>query len=84
LFTRQGCPLCDEALHLLRRYQGAYRLQIDLVDIDRDPCLVARYGDQVPVVALGGRPRLWGRLNEVWLRRLLRAESLRASQAPPS
>jgi glutaredoxin len=71
LYTRAGCHLCDEALAVLVRYG----LRPDVVDIDHDSDLVARYGDSVPVVLIDGRLRFRGRVEERLLRRLLRSPS---------
>lgn len=68
VYTRQGCHLCHEAEQLLRRHG----LSPDLVDIDADPALLARYTDCVPVVVIDGQERFRGRVNEVLLRRLLK------------
>jgi glutaredoxin len=73
LYTRQGCHLCDEARALLRRYG----LAPQLVDIDADPQLRARYDTCVPVVAIDGRVRFRGRVNEILLRRLLKSPAAR-------
>jgi hypothetical protein len=54
LYTRVGCHLCEEAERVLRQERAATPFQLDLVDIDRDPELVRRYGVRVPVVALDG------------------------------
>lgn len=67
LYTRRGCPLCDEAHEVLVR-NG---LTPELVDIDGDMELVDRYSDCVPVVVIDGRERFRGRVNEMLLRRLL-------------
>ncbi|MBW3598356.1 MAG: glutaredoxin family protein [Planctomycetes bacterium] len=69
LYTRQGCHLCDEALETLRRH----RLSPQIVDIDRHPELVARFNHCVPVVAIDGKERFRGRVNEVLLQRMLHA-----------
>lgn len=70
LYTRSGCHLCDDALELLRRYGQEPRL----VDIDEDPALLERYNECVPVVAIDGKERFRGRVNEVLLARLLSAK----------
>jgi glutaredoxin len=77
-YTRRGCHLCEEAWDLLRKYQGAYSMAVEEVEIDSDPALAAQFGDKVPVIAIGGRPRLWGKINEVLLRRLLTVDKDRA------
>ncbi len=74
LYTRAGCHLCDAALAVLLRYG----LRPDVIDIDHDSDLVARYGDCVPVVLIDGRLRFRGRVEERLLRRLLRPPSLRS------
>jgi glutaredoxin len=55
LYTRLGCHLCEEAERVLRDEQAVTPFHLELVDIDRDPELVRRYGVRVPVVAVDGR-----------------------------
>ena len=55
LYTRLGCHLCEEAEQVLRGEQAVIPFHLELVDIDRDPELVRRYGVRVPVVAVDGR-----------------------------
>jgi glutaredoxin len=54
LYTRTGCCLCDDAKRVIldarRRTDFAY----EEIDIDRDPELVRRYNDEVPVIAING------------------------------
>lgn len=68
VYTRQGCHLCHEAIDLLQHHG----LTPELVDIDTDPELRARYDDCVPVVVIDGRERFRGRVDERLLVRLLR------------
>ena len=51
LITRQGCCLCEGLEEKLR----ALALPLELRDVDRDPLLQARYGQEVPVLLLSGR-----------------------------
>ena len=67
VYTREGCHLCEEAIALLQRHG----LTPTLVDIDADPELRERYNECVPVVAIAGRERFRGRVNETLLRRIL-------------
>lgn len=69
LFTRVGCHLCDDAKALLVRHG----LAVTEIDIDTQPDLQARYDTCVPVVTIDGKERFRGRVDEVLLRRLLRA-----------
>ncbi len=76
LYTRVGCCLCQGLEERLRALDPAPALE--LVDVDGDPALQARYGMEVPVLALvqadGGLrqlpwvpPRLAGERLAAWL-----------------
>ncbi|HVC37775.1 MAG TPA: glutaredoxin family protein [Gammaproteobacteria bacterium] len=52
LYYRHNCHLCEQMLAELHALYGG-RLQISLVDVDKDAALQARYGLQVPVL-IGG------------------------------
>ncbi len=69
LYTRQNCHLCHQAQALLE----SYGLAVQTVDIDADRALRELYDVSVPVVIIDGRERFHGRIDEVLLRRLLRA-----------
>ena len=51
LVTRQGCSLCDEALHLLRDLGH----EPELADVDADDRLHDLYDWRVPVVLRDGK-----------------------------
>jgi glutaredoxin len=75
VYTRAQCCCCHRALDLLRDYQRRFGFQIEEVDIDSDPDLVAKYDTEVPVVAVAGKVRFRGVVNRTLLERLLEAES---------
>ena len=54
IYTRAGCHLCEEAERVVREEQATGGFRLELVDVDRDPELVRRYGVRVPVVAVDG------------------------------
>jgi glutaredoxin len=72
LYTRAGCHLCDDAKAVLESFAARFALEIESIDIDADPGLVARYNECVPVVAIDGRERFRGRVDPLLLRRLLK------------
>ena len=78
VYTREGCCCCDKALDSLEGIPAPARFTIDMVDIDADPDLRARYDTTVPVVAVDGKVRFKGVVNRVLLERLLWAESREA------
>ena len=54
LYTRTGCHLCTEMLEQARPIAAAHGLDIEPVDIDRDPALAARHHARIPVLLLDG------------------------------
>lgn len=51
LYTRPGCHLCEHAEERLQGLEFRYRT----VNVDSDPALQERFGDDVPVLAYGER-----------------------------
>jgi len=56
LVTRVGCHLCDEMEEQVRPVLARFGLELELVDVDQDAVLLARFGDVVPVLLRDGRP----------------------------
>lgn len=54
MYTRPGCHLCDDALDVVAAVCAAKGADFELVNVDDDPELRERYGEQVPVVAVDG------------------------------
>ena len=55
LFSKGECGLCLEAEDMLCRLGRRLTLELEIVDIERDPALFERYRDRVPVVVVAGR-----------------------------
>jgi hypothetical protein len=53
LMEKPDCGLCDEALVSLRRLTRRTPLDIERVDVTRDPALLDRYVVRVPVLVVG-------------------------------
>jgi glutaredoxin-like protein DUF836 len=51
LYSRQYCHLCEEMLAALKSLDS--RLSPEILDVDSDPALEERYGEDVPVLMLG-------------------------------
>ena len=69
LYSRIGCPLCDEAKEVLAGLGAAW----EEIDVDADPVLRDRYGERVPVIEVDGRVLAEGNLEGVRLAELLRS-----------
>jgi hypothetical protein len=54
LHGRPGCHLCDDARAALVRLQAVEPFALEVVDIEGDPALHARYLERIPVIALDG------------------------------
>ena len=54
VYVRPGCHLCTVALADLRELQREQDFSLDLVDIESDDELHARYLERIPVIALDG------------------------------
>jgi hypothetical protein len=54
LYVRSGCHLCDEFLLELSIDLGPGVEQLQVLDVDRDADLAARFGLRVPVLELAG------------------------------
>lgn len=50
LYTRKGCPLCDELAAEVRALLAGTGHALVPVDVDADPALKAEYGWEVPLL----------------------------------
>ncbi len=50
IYIRPGCHLCEDMLTQLQSIDGADSFQLQLVEIDADAALRARYDTRVPVL----------------------------------
>ena len=55
VLSRGYCHLCEEFIAGLKRFQGRYDFEVEVVDVDSDPGLEERWGDKVPVLLDGER-----------------------------
>lgn len=63
LYTRAGCHLCDDARGVLDAVRRDRPFELVILDVDADPALAARYGNDVPVVLVAGRAAFRHRLD---------------------
>jgi hypothetical protein len=56
LYSRSWCHLCEDMLAALRSCMARQGLSysVDVVDVDADPALVARFDELVPLLYAGG------------------------------
>ncbi len=75
VYSREECPLCDEAWAILSKQQKSRGFSLKKINVDNDQALLAQHGHSVPVVVVNGQERFRGHVNEVLLRRLLNAKA---------
>ncbi|TVO53319.1 glutaredoxin family protein [Denitromonas halophila] len=72
LLSRSWCHLCDEMLAAAKSLTDAAGAEIEVVDVDSDPALEARWGELVPVLlAIDGQELCHYHLDEAALRAYL-------------
>lgn len=71
LYTRPGCHLCEEAKRQIEEARCAELYTLEEVNIDLAPTLKARFGWDIPVVALNGTIVFKHRLTAAQFRREL-------------
>jgi hypothetical protein len=54
LYGKAGCHLCDDARAVVADVRTRREFELTEVDVSLDPVLNARYGERIPVVAVGG------------------------------
>lgn len=54
LYGRAWCHLCDDMRAALEPLLAEFGATVEIIDIDADPALEARYNELVPVLAIGG------------------------------
>jgi hypothetical protein len=72
LYGRTDCHLCHEMATVVDAVLGergeAGRIVLEVVDVDTDPALVARFGERVPVLCVNGAPAFEARVDARALR----------------
>ena len=72
LYTRPGCHLCEEAKASIHAAGCDDELTLEEINVDLDPELRERYGDQIPVVLINGTKAFKYRVDPREFKRKLR------------
>lgn len=73
LYGRTYCHLCDDMLAALEVLRGEISFTVEVVDVDADPALEAKYDQLVPVLEADGRELCHYFLDEAKVREYLGA-----------
>lgn len=71
LYSRPGCHLCDDARAVIEKVCADLGTSYTEVDIDQDPALQHKYGEEIPVTFVDGRQHDFWRVDETRLRTAL-------------
>lgn len=71
LYSRTWCHLCDDMRAALEPFAAAAEARVDVIDVDSDPALQARYDELVPVLVCDGVELCHYRLDEARVRAAL-------------
>lgn len=74
LYTRRGCCLCEEMKEVIRRVAGGLALEMEEIDVDKEPGLKEKFGSEVPVLFIDGRKAFKYRVTPKELRKTLGKE----------
>lgn len=72
LYTKPCCPLCDDAMEVVRLVQKQIPFELDVVDISENPQLWERYQDLIPVLTLGDEDLFYGKVSAHRLKQIVR------------
>jgi methylated-DNA-protein-cysteine methyltransferase-like protein len=79
VYIRRHCHLCEQMIQALESWRLGYGLNLQLLDVDEDPVLAARFGERVPVLADGEQILAEFFLDEAKLRSWLDLDEPQAS-----
>lgn len=71
LYSRPGCHLCEVALEVIERVGADLGVGWEEIDIDSDPDLLDRFGEEIPVTFVDGLQHDYWRVDEARLRTAL-------------
>ncbi|MBF0705694.1 glutaredoxin family protein [Guptibacillus hwajinpoensis] len=71
LYSKETCPLCDEAYELLLELQKEEMFSLQIVDIYKDEALLEKFMLMIPVVEIDEEVVDYGRISKKSIRKRL-------------
>jgi glutaredoxin-like protein DUF836 len=53
IYSRPECHLCDEMIEALKKWQSYFNFEVNIINIDQDTFLTARFAARIPLLAVG-------------------------------
>ncbi|MGK7379483.1 glutaredoxin family protein [Planococcus sp. 1R117A] len=66
-YTRQNCPLCDEAKMMLELVREDFPFEYEEVDIESDDAIHEKYMLMIPVLEKDGKVVIYGNIGYIEL-----------------
>ena len=63
VYSRSGCHLCDVALSDIEKFKSEFDFTIEKILIDGNLELEKKYGEEVPVILINGKPHDFFRID---------------------
>jgi glutaredoxin len=71
ILSKQDCHLCDEAKETIERVTKRLPIEVEMIDIEKDPELLNQYRYDIPVIFLNDRKIFKHRVDEDKLKKIL-------------
>ena len=55
IYSKPDCHLCERVKEVIERCRSKAEFEVAVVDVSQDAELVARYGQDIPVILLDGK-----------------------------
>jgi hypothetical protein len=52
IYSRAECHLCEEMLAALKKWQNRFNFKVQMINIDQDTSLIARFAARIPLLAM--------------------------------
>ena len=71
VYGRAHCHLCEVALATIEGFRPEFQFEIEKIYIDGSDELEAKYGEQVPVIVIDGKPHDFFRVDPIRFRKAI-------------
>jgi len=63
VYSRSSCHLCDVALSDIEKFKSEFDFTVEIILIDGNLELEKKYGEEVPVILINGKPHDFFRID---------------------
>ena len=74
VYSRSSCHLCDVALSNIEKFKSEFDFTVEIILIDGNLALEKKYGEEVPVILINGKPHDFFRIDKDRFRNAMQKE----------